>query len=130
MFGLFSSAPRPTWKRVEDDFVMGACSRRIFGFASRGDGQTWTAFDDQSQTLGSFDRLADAQEAMWEKHQALHPRVCEPAHARFPKRLARPYIAVWPLRERPVQSAAVGGASAGTSWKVIDSPGVSGVYSP
>lgn len=94
MFVRIGSAPRPTWKRVADDFVMGACSRRIFGFASRGDGQTWTAFDDQSQSLGSFDRLADAQEAMWVKHQALHSRVCEPAHARFSKQRARPELSV------------------------------------
>ncbi|SDO27889.1 hypothetical protein SAMN04487848_0167 [Microbacterium sp. ru370.1] len=94
MFGLFSSAPRPTWKRVEDDFVMGACSRRIFGFASRGDGQIWAAFDDQSQPLGSFDGLADAQNAMWEKHRTFHARVCEPAHARFPQRQARPKVSV------------------------------------
>lgn len=88
MFGLFGSAPRPTWKQVEDDFVMGACSRRIFGFASQG-GRIWTAFDDQSQLLGSFDRLADAQRAIWVKHQALHARVCKPSHARFLKQ-ARP----------------------------------------
>lgn len=69
---------RLVWKAIEDDFVLGACSRRIVGFATRNPEGQWAAFDGDSMPLASFDALADAKAALWNAHRAEHARACEP----------------------------------------------------
>jgi hypothetical protein len=66
MFG-FHSETHPKWKRVEEDFVPGVCSRVPFGFITRAaDG--WAAFDQDAGPLGSFADLPVAQDALWRAH--------------------------------------------------------------
>lgn len=46
MWGMPKPPPQATWKKVEDDSVLRACTHRSFGFMSRGADGIWTAFDD------------------------------------------------------------------------------------
>lgn len=65
-----------TWRAIEDDFVLGACARRIVGFAARGADGQWSAFDDESQPLGEFPTLRSAQESIWQAHSTTHEVSC------------------------------------------------------
>ncbi|MDU0344565.1 hypothetical protein RWH44_02500 [Microbacterium sp. KSW2-29] len=78
MFSLRRSAKAPTWKQVEDDFVMGACSRRLFGYISRDLDGVWTAFDEEARVVAAGPDLADVAEALWAGHLAAHDEQCEP----------------------------------------------------
>ena len=49
MFGIRRPSADISWKSFEDDFILGACSRRIFGFAHRGADGEWSAFDDDAR---------------------------------------------------------------------------------
>lgn len=82
MFPLRRAAAEVTWKAIEDDFVLGACTRRILGYASRGVDRVWTAFDDDARPLGRFVRLPDAKTALWTAHRDAHDRVCTKPHDR------------------------------------------------
>lgn len=70
----------PKWTRVDDDFILGACAHRLFGYISQSPTGGWAVFDSDAQPVGSFTALPAAQEALWASHQLAHD-----AH-RAPKR--------------------------------------------
>lgn len=72
MFGRKGSKPSPSWKRVEDDFVTGACAWRLFGYLCRDGGGGWTAFNEDAQAVATDADLQAAQEALWAWHQQVH----------------------------------------------------------
>lgn len=76
MFAQRVAGVAPSWKHVEDDFVLGACSRRIIGFAARGDDGRWTAFDHESEPIGDFAHAADAKHAVHAGHVEMHETDC------------------------------------------------------
>lgn len=78
MLGMPKASSRPTWKRVEDDFVLGACAHRIFGFMSAAPDGAWTAFDEDAESVGTFADERDAREALWARHEPAHLDGCTP----------------------------------------------------
>ncbi|WP_022880526.1 hypothetical protein [Microbacterium sp. B19] len=76
MFGFTRTTPEITWKSIEGDFLLGACSRRIFGYATRGAQGSWSAFDDEARPLGVFADLAATKSALWRAHREGHDAVC------------------------------------------------------
>lgn len=76
MWGMPKPPPQATWKKVEDDFVLGACTYRLFGFMSRGADGIWTAFDDDSEPLGSFVDQRDGMAVLWTHHEPEHLATC------------------------------------------------------
>lgn len=76
MFGFTRATPEITWKSIEGDFLLGACSRRIFGYATRITEGSWSAFDDEARPLGVFADLTDAKSALWRAHRDGHDTVC------------------------------------------------------
>ncbi|MDU0366207.1 hypothetical protein RWH45_03200 [Microbacterium sp. KSW4-17] len=93
MFSLTGVHLHPTWKRVEDDFVMGACSRRLFGYVSRDPEGVWSAFDEEARVVAAGVDLREVSEALWAHHLATHDDHCAPAGEapwwRRPIRVAR-----------------------------------------
>lgn len=79
MFKLRRAAPEVAWKSIEDDFVLGVCARRVFGYATRGVDARWVAFDSDAQVIGTYARLTDAEAALWRTHRDDHHAVCAPA---------------------------------------------------
>lgn len=51
MWGLMGSASQASWKPVERDFQLGACSQRLLGFLSRDAERAWTAFNEDANPL-------------------------------------------------------------------------------
>ncbi|MFZ8758494.1 hypothetical protein ACO03V_13840 [Microbacterium sp. HMH0099] len=76
MIDVGRSAAGPTWKTSEDDFVLGACARRIVGFAALAPDGRWSAFDDESQPLGDLAILDEAKARIWGAHRTTHDRTC------------------------------------------------------
>lgn len=76
MFRLRRTAPEVAWKSIEDDFVLGVCSRRVFGYATRDVDGRWVAFNSDAQVIGAFVRLTDAEAALWRTHHDEHDTVC------------------------------------------------------
>lgn len=79
MISLIGSPLHPTWKRVEDDFVMGACSRRLFGYVSRGSDGAWSAFDEEARLVATGNDLRVVSHALWTHHVTAHDDHCAPA---------------------------------------------------
>lgn len=79
MFGMTKASSQPTWKWVEDDFVLGACAHRIFGFLTSAPDGTWTAFDDEAESVGTFEIERDGRKALWSRHEPAHMNGCTPA---------------------------------------------------
>lgn len=80
MFGVRRSVIGPTWKLIDDDFALGACPRRIIGFASRGTDGRWTAFDGESHPIGEADSVVAAEHAIWAAHAEAHETECAAPH--------------------------------------------------
>lgn len=78
MFGSKDATPQASWKRVDDDFVLGACSRRLFGYLSRDAEGVWTAFDDDARSVAVSPDLPEAKAALWDDHGSVHAGECEP----------------------------------------------------
>ncbi|MBN9212768.1 MAG: hypothetical protein BGO45_00075 [Microbacterium sp. 71-36] len=78
MFSLTDSSQRPTWKNVEDDFVMGVCSRGLFGYISRDPEGVWTAFDHDAQAVASAPDLPAVSKTLWSRHLPIHQQQCVP----------------------------------------------------
>lgn len=76
MFRAGGFTTQPNWNCVEDDFVLGACAHRPFGFISRSPTGVWTAFNSNAHPVGEFDTLSDAQSALWATHQPTHTIRC------------------------------------------------------
>lgn len=72
VFRSLGSGAHPQWKRIEDDFVLGACGRHLFGYINRSPDGEWTAFDSDARPLGEFSTLATAKTALWGSHQPSH----------------------------------------------------------
>ncbi|SDO49499.1 hypothetical protein SAMN04487848_1163 [Microbacterium sp. ru370.1] len=79
MFSLTNAHLRPTWKRVEDDFVMGACAHRLFGYVSQDPDGVWSAFDEDARVVAVGADLRAVSEALWDGHIAAHDDHCAPA---------------------------------------------------
>jgi len=103
MFGRSGWTPQPSWKPVDDDFVLGACSRRLFGYISRASEGTWQAFDDGAEPVGGALDLNDAKAALWMSHRDAHRVDCahpsgswwqRPARARSGKHPSSPVSSV------------------------------------
>jgi len=77
MFGFTRATSEITWKSIEGDFLLGACSRRIFGYATRGAEGSWSAFDDEARPLGVSADVDDAKRALWRAHRDGHDAVCD-----------------------------------------------------
>lgn len=86
MFGLTRRPADVSWKSIEDDFVLGACTRRIIGFAHRGDDGRWSAFDDDARPVGAFARLDDAKAVLGRIHGETHDTGCAAAPSEHPRR--------------------------------------------
>lgn len=78
MFGMTKASSQPTWKTVEDDFVLGACAHRLFGFLTSAPDGTWTAFDEDAESIGTFEDQRDARKALWSRHEPAHVKGCTP----------------------------------------------------
>jgi hypothetical protein len=76
MFGFTRATYDVTWKSIEGDFLLGTCSRRIFGFATRSADGTWSAFDDESRSLGVFATVDDVKSLLWQSHRQTHDTAC------------------------------------------------------
>lgn len=79
MFSLTGAHLRPTWKRVDDDFVMGACAHRLFGYVSQDSDGVWSAFDEDAHVVTVGVDLREVSEALWAQHLAAHEEHCAPA---------------------------------------------------
>lgn len=82
MFGLPQSGIAPSWKPIEDDFLLGACSRHIIGFATRGPDRRWSAFDEHSRPIGEFTALDLAKAAIRASHDEAHAIECSSPRSR------------------------------------------------
>lgn len=89
MFGFTRTTPEITWKSIEDDFLLGTCSRRIFGYATRSPEGSWSAFDDEARPLGVFTDVEDAKRALWRAHADDHATVCAAPPEILPRRAER-----------------------------------------
>lgn len=69
-------APEALWRSVDEDFVLGACSRRVIGFLNRGGDDIWTVFDDDARPLDTFADLDEAKAALWHSHRSHHENEC------------------------------------------------------
>ncbi|WP_154096265.1 hypothetical protein [Microbacterium testaceum] len=67
---------QPTWERVADDFVIGACTRQIFGYMSLTAGGTWAAFDNDAEPVGMLTNERDAREALCASQESAHAQHC------------------------------------------------------
>lgn len=77
MFGITGSQVQPLWRRVEEDFQLGTCSRRVFGYlCCDGEGE-WTAFNEDAEAVAASTNLKSAREALWSGHQHVHESECE-----------------------------------------------------
>lgn len=76
MLGMPKAPYQPTWKHVEDDFVIGACTRQIFGYMSSTGGGIWAAFDNDAEPVGMFTNERDAREALCASHEPAHAKHC------------------------------------------------------
>ncbi|MGC0369666.1 hypothetical protein [Microbacterium sp. SLBN-111] len=76
MFGFTRTTSEITWKSIDGDFLLGSCSRRIFGYATRSARGSWSAFDDEARPLGVFADVEDAKRALWRAHREGHEAVC------------------------------------------------------
>lgn len=79
MFGIRRPSADISWKSFEDDFILGACSRRIFGFAHRGADGEWSAFDDDARILGAYPDLDAVKAVLWHMHRETHDTSCATA---------------------------------------------------
>ena len=79
MFGFPRATSDVTWRVIEGDFLLGTCSRRIFGFATRSADGTWAAFDDDARPLGAVTHLDETKSLLWRAHRETHPRTCATA---------------------------------------------------
>lgn len=75
--GKTGARVRPSWKPVQDDFQLGACPRRLFGYLSRDHDGTWTAFTEDAEPIIASTDLHGARAALWEWHQLVHEAACE-----------------------------------------------------
>lgn len=75
MFGSAGARARPTWKWVEDDFQLGACSRQVFGYLCRNANGEWTAFNENAGEITKWTDLESARAALWGWH--LRDSKCE-----------------------------------------------------
>jgi hypothetical protein len=89
MFGFTRTTPEITWKSIEGDFLLGTCSRRIFGYATRSPEGSWAAFDDGARPLGVFADVEDAKRALWRAHREGHDAVCSAPPEILPRRAPR-----------------------------------------
>ncbi|KEP76316.1 hypothetical protein HR12_19810 [Microbacterium sp. SUBG005] len=78
MFSLTGAHLRPTWKRVEDDFLMGACAHRLFGYVSQDSDGVWSAFDEDAHVVAVGVDLREVSEALWTQHVEAHDEHCGP----------------------------------------------------
>jgi len=76
MFRTTGAAERPTWTRIEDDFMLGACAHRLFGYISRSAKGLWATFGIEADLQGEFEHLSDAQHALWSTHLTVHQDKC------------------------------------------------------
>ncbi len=88
MFGFRRATPEVTWKVIEGDFVLGACARRIFGYASRSTDGSWSAFDDEARPIGTFAEPSHARAALWQAHREAHDTTCAAPLDTRPRRTA------------------------------------------
>lgn len=65
------------WTYVEDDFVLGSCSRRLIGYIAETADGTWEVFNDDAQMIGAFDALGLAQDGLWATHRPVHLNECQ-----------------------------------------------------
>ena len=85
MFGFTRATSDVTWKSIEGDFLLGTCSRRIFGYASRSADGLWSAFDDEARSLGTFTTVEDMKSLLWRSHRQTHDTACVPSAERHPR---------------------------------------------
>lgn len=76
MLGTPKAPYQPTWKHIEDDFVIGACTRRFLGYMSSTAGGILAAFDNDAEPVGILNNERDAREALCASNEPAHAKHC------------------------------------------------------
>lgn len=67
---------RPRWLQVDDDLLLGMCSRQMIGYISVDPAGGWVAFDEVPTMIDSSSDLAEAKAHVWHAHQPSHATRC------------------------------------------------------